>query len=527
MRTHTAVLLFPILVAGFVACSSEGDDPNYWDKDAGTGGTAGGGGSGGSGGEGGTANGGTGGTGEGGTGGSSTGGTGGTGEGGTGGTGGTNTGGTGGTGTGGTGGSSTGGTGGTPPDPTDPLPDRLTTSTVASPEGVKAGVSSWRIWGTGSLSVAPVFTVPLANCQTLVGFTTSAGSSLTPRVARLDANDQLLETYALASGFELRGLAAEPDGHFGALLWDNAADSIFVVRYDLSGAEIWTTELSNSDNNPTDFGIGDSRLEFGDGKYGAYYHVHSDSGHEGDTLKWVTTAGVESTGWTWGCSHSMSNLLRFNPSTTKFLPACVTDCFPGTSGAFSTNSIGGIYLNHNSGPVLNVAAGCNGSVAGELGSAALGPNGWKLVFNAHQAPATKGQNSYSPATMNQDIGFAAIQSSYASGSVVWLTDTANTDEADATIARWQPAGDTKEQYVVGWSEPGSPYAYKLARVDDAGAILEGPTDVSSLARWGRRDDPMRVHAGGDVVWAWFESSGSTQLHVARLVSGNAPSCASF
>ncbi|PKN43755.1 MAG: hypothetical protein CVU63_12200, partial [Deltaproteobacteria bacterium HGW-Deltaproteobacteria-20] len=226
----------------------------------------------------------------------------------------------------------------------------------------------------GSLHIAPVFTVPLANCQTLVGFTTASGAALAPRVARLDAHDELVEIYTLTPGLELRGLAAEPDGHFGALVWDDSADAIFVVRYDLSGAELWKTELTNSDNNPTDFGIGDSRLEFGDGKYGAYYHVHSDSGHEGDTLKWVTTAGVESTGWNWGCSHSMSNLLTFHPSLTKFMPACVTDCFPGTSGDFSTNSIGGIYLNHNSGPVINVAAGCNGSVAGELGGAALGPN---------------------------------------------------------------------------------------------------------------------------------------------------------
>jgi hypothetical protein len=149
------------------------------------------------------------------------------------------------------------------------------------------------------------------------------------------------------------------------------------------------------------------------------------------------------------------------------------------------------------------------------------------VFNAHQAPATKGQDSYSSATMNQDVGFAAIQGSYASDPVVWLTDTSNTNEADATIARWQPAGDTKEQYVVGWSEPGSANAYQLARVDGAGAVLEGPVDVSSQARWGRRDDPMRVHVSGDVVWAWFESPGSTQVHFARIVSGNTPSCASF
>ena len=494
MRHHPFIIGLPILVAVVAACSSEGDEPNYWGKDdAGIGGASG----------------------AAGIGGGATGGNAGT------------------SGSGGT--AATGGSGGNTTDagpdsnvnPDDPLSDRLQLSTVTAPEGVKAGVSSWRIWGQGALHVAPIFTVPLANCETLVGYTTGAGGNLTPRVARLDANDQLVETYALTTGRECRGLAAEPDGHFAALLWDDSADSIYVVRYDASGTELWSEELTNADNNPTDFGIGDSRLEFGDGKYGAYYHVHSDSGHEGDTLKWVDTSGTESTGWGWGCSHSMSNLLRFNPSLTAFMPACVTDCYPGTNGDFSTNSIGGIYLNHNAGPVINVDAGCNGSVAGELGGAALAPDGWKLVFNAHQQAATNGQSSYDPSSMNQDIGFASIHGGFGSDPVVWLTNTPAIDEADSTMARWQPAGDAVEQYVVGWAEPGAGYAYKLARVDAAGVVLEGPVDVTPLAQWGRRDDPMRAHANGDLVWAWFSNPGSTELKVARLSTGNAPSCASF
>jgi hypothetical protein len=411
--------------------------------------------------------------------------------------------------------------------PTDPLEDRLSVVTVATPEGVKGGASNWRIWGMGNLHVAPVFTVPLANCETLVGFTTSGGGGLTPRVARLSPADTLVETHDLTAGLELRGLAAEPNGHFGALLWDDSADEIYVTRYDPQGNEVWTEELTNSDNRPDDFNIGDSRMSFGDGKYGAYYHVHSNTGHEGDTLKWVTTAGAESTGWSWGCSHSMSALLRYNPAITTFMPVCVTDCYPGTSGDFSTNSQGGIYLNHYSGPVIDVNAGCNGSVAGEVGGAALAPDGWKLVFNAHQAPMTPGQNSYDPATMNQDIGFSEIASNYNSTAVVWLTDTPSIDEADATIARWEPEGDATEQYVVGWAEPGFPYVYKLARVDDAGNFIEGPVDISALAGWGRRDDPMRKHFNSDVVWAWFDSPGSTTLNIARLVSGRSYQCASF
>ncbi len=401
----------------------------------------------------------------------------------------------------------------------EPLLDRLEVFDVELPSGIKAGTSNWRIWGTGSLNIAPVFTVPLGTCGTLLGVTTDAAGA-TATVVMLDADDIATNTVVLAEGLELRGLAAEPDGHFGALLWDDAADRIWVRRFDTSGAQVWSTELTNPDNTPDDFGIGDSRLEFGGGTYGAYYHVHSDTGHEGDTLKWVeASSGTESTGWGWGCSHSMSNVLRYHPDAERFMPACVTDCFPGTSGDFGTNAVGGIYLNHNEAHVIDVDAGCNGSVAGELGSAALAPNGWGLIFNAHQAPATLGQNSYDVATMNQDVGISMVDAQLAPGAVVWLTDTASINEDDTSIARWTPAGDDAEQYVVGWHEPGAAEAWKLARMDPAGALLEGPVDVTASAQWGRRDDPFRRDARGDVRWSWAEAPGATTLLSARLRSG--------
>ena len=98
------------------------------------------------------------------------------------------------------------------------------------------------------------------------------------------------------------------------------------------------------------------------------------------------------------------------------------------------------------------------------------------------------------------------------------------NEADSAIARWQPKATPTEQYLVGWMEPGTTAAYKLARIDAAGNFLEGPTDVAPRARWGQRDDPFRVHANGDVVWAWFDAAGATTLHVARLRSGTPGQC---
>jgi hypothetical protein len=269
-------------------------------------------------------------------------------------------------------------------------------------------------------------------------------------------------------------------------------------------------------------------MDFGGGTYGAYYRTHCNCGHEGDTLKYLDASGTQTTAWTWGCSHSMSNVLRYHPADMKFLPACVTDCYPGTSGSdFATSSQGGVYTD-NQNDILDVDAGCDGSVAGELGSAAAAPSGWKMVFNAHQNPMMPGQSAYSAATMNQDIGFVSLAADHTrSGSVVWLTTTGSINEADSSIARWQPAGDASEQYVVGWSEPGNTYVFRLARVNAAGSLLEGPVDVSAKASWGRRDDPFRAHFNGDVVWAWFDAAADTTMHFARLRSGGTYQCAGF
>ena len=80
-------------------------------------------------------------------------------------------------------------------------------------------------------------------------------------------------------------------------------------------------------------------------------------------------------------------------------------------------------------------------------------------------------------------------------------------------------GDATEQYLVGWMEPGTTAAYKLARVDAAGNIPRRTDDVAARARWGQRDDPFRVHTNGDVSGRWFDAAGATTLHVARVRSG--------
>ena len=73
-----------------------------------------------------------------------------------------------------------GGDGGVHPDgppPGTPLGQRITVTTVSAPAGVTAGDSSFRIWGQGSLRIAPVYTTPAADCGTLIGYTTLFGDS--------------------------------------------------------------------------------------------------------------------------------------------------------------------------------------------------------------------------------------------------------------------------------------------------------------------------------------------------------------
>lgn len=415
-----------------------------------------------------------------------------------------------------------------PPPPGTALADRLKLATVTAPEGVIPGTSSFRIWGQGSLVVGPVYTVPYADCGTLIGYTTGTIAAPHARVARLSSGDQLVTTYDLGP-YTVRGLAAEADGHFAALLWDQTPNpkSLKVSRFDAKGAAGWTTSLDDTVGAPTDFGIGESRLEYGGGKYGAYFHVHGISGgftgHEGDALHWLDAAsGSHTLGWSWGCSHSMSELLRFSPAAGATMPFCVTDCYPGTTGSnFATDSIGGVYVNSNA-KVRDFDGGCNGSVGAELGSAAPGPAGWKIVFNGHQNAAANGQSAYSKTTMNQDIGFASVASNKSASAVVWLTTTPE-NEANSSIAPWKPMGDTVEQYIVGWS---SGTAFKLARVSTTGTFLENPITLSG-AKWGQRDDPFRDHTNGDIVWAWFDAAGSTTLNFARLRSGGTATCASF
>ena len=304
--------------------------------------------------------------------------------------------------------------------------------------------------------------------------------------------------------------------------------SLHVTRYDATGTAGWTTSLDDALAAPTDFGIGESRLEYGGGKYGAYFHVHGISGfangHEGDALHWLTaTSGAHTLGWNWGCSHSMSELLRYDSAAAKALPMCVTDCYPGTTGSnFPTDSIGGVYLD-NATDVRNVDGGCNGSVAGELGGA---------------APARRVGSSCSTRTRtSRPMVELVLYVDDESGHRVrdhrdqqhaWRGRMAidHCDEREQRLDRSLATGRRRDRTVRGrLDRDRATPVYKLARVTAAGAFIEGP--VTMGARWGERDNPFRDHLNGDIVWSWFDAAGGTSFHFARVHSGGTATCAAL
>ena len=187
---------------------------------------------------------------------------------------------------------------------------------------------------------------------------------------------------------------------------------------------VWST---NIDHSMTSFNphIGDSRLAYGNGTYGAYFAVHGDSGwpegHEGDQLSYVDSDGIATGGWMWGCSHSMAELIDYHPTLAKWLPVCSSDCYDSK----------GILLNDNQ-VVYACDGNCGGLVSAQLGQVAQAEDSWKLVFSALDRP------SYD----SKGIGLATINGDFSSARV-WLTDSNGQYERDPVSACLGSALDFK------------------------------------------------------------------------------------
>ena len=418
----------------------------------------------------------------------------------------------------------------------DEMMNSLKVYNVTLPANLKPGYVNWRVWGAPKITTR-LFNAPLASGNLLVGWTDAKDTGHVSYLTKNNQTGYTLERDITIAGRQLRGLVATEDSSFAVLGWVSGGNmsKMYVQKWSAiersstASSRLWETELVAGDNYPHAWNVGDSRMNYdGRGEYRAYYHVHSPDGHEGDAYFRVNaTTGTPTTVWNWGCSHSMSNLLSYHPVLNTTISLCVTDCYPGTSGAFATNAIGGLYTDGRS--LLQLMnAGCNGRVAGEVGMIVpIYNESWAVIFNGHRKKAEKGASSYSTKTHNQDVGIAFInKTGMLAGSVKWLTDT-RADEADPGLARYgafcsgatcKAFGQSDHVFLTGWKRGADRF---LAFLLSNGEVRAGPYNVTRLeidgvettVSWGARDDTWRTLSDGSVAWLEAPNDTGNMLRV--------------
>jgi len=421
--------------------------------------------------------------------------------------------------------------------------NKIVISNITVGSDLLEGIRNWRVHNKKSLITTRLFNSPLPGGDILVGWTDSNSVGHVSYMKRNGNKGYTLKKTVDINNKHVRGIAALDDTSFGVLAWvdSNTMEEthMYVQKWSAVNASgnptmVFQTEITNLDkgddldNYPYRFDIGDSRMEYSpsDNSFYIYYHVHCKSGHEGDTYYKVNAAtGVASRKWRWGCSHSMSNLLSFHPVHNETLSVCVTDCYPGTSGDFETESIGGLYT-ENKNLLQVMGGGCNGCVGGEVGMIAPVYNGkWVMIFNSHRNNVGKGQAAC-VSDYHQDIGLVFVGSDKKlSGSVKWLTNS-NEDKVDPGLARYGNFS-SEQVFLVGWKTSTKRF---LGLMDATGKITNGPKDVSTMIidnvnstiSWGARDDTWRTLDDGSVVWLEAPTSPKNMIRVYLIQYGDFP-----
>jgi len=370
--------------------------------------------------------------------------------------------------------------------PAATLAEQVTRTSLNLPHPLEGPVFSWCTWGWCSISPR-LYHAPLADGGALLGWTDNNG---TGHVSQVSASGCLGQTFDFP-GRSLHGLVAHSDGKFAVLQFDPATSIMWLSKYNANGSLVWSTNIKGSLTR-FDWDIGDSRLAYGGGLYGAYFAVYGESGwvqgHNGDQLTYVNDNGaIQGGGWEWGCSHSMAEIIDYHPSLGKFLPACSSDAYPKP---------GVVTLNKN---VIVPGDGDKaGKASTQLGQVAQAGSTWKLVFSALRTDNAAGKG----------IGLATINADL-TGSVVWLTDTEGEYERDPAIARLG-SSLSSDRYLVGW-KTSDDNVYHLGIVNGAGEFLMPPENVSAAGiGWGNRDDSFRTRPDGKVSWVQG-SSGSAVI----------------
>lgn len=374
------------------------------------------------------------------------------------------------------------------------LVSQIVKTSLTLPRPLQQAVNSWCTWGWCTITPR-LYHEPRSDGSALLGWNDSEGNG---HISSLTADRRLGETWNYPAR-TVRGLVAHDDGSCAALLSDTGG-RMWLVKLNANGSQAWATDIKDALTH-FDAGIGDSRLAYGNGMYGAYFAVHGDSGwvegHNGDQLTYVDANGrVQSGGWGWGCSHSMAALIDFHPALAKFMPVCSSDCYAKKALLIKDNL-----------SVYTCDGNCGGLVSAQLGQTAQTNNGWKMIFNALGTSNVIGKG----------IGLATIQADFSS-SYVWLTNTNGATEREAVIARLGSSLD-RDLFLVGWKTTDNG-VYHLELINGSGAVVMPLENVSAAGiRWGDRDDSLRTRPDGNVSWVQG-APGSTTLNYYLFLSGS-------
>ena len=417
---------------------------------------------------------------------------------------------------------------------------RITTTTITLPEALEGATGNFCTWNFCTISPR-LYQAPMADGRTLIGWTDATGNGHVSRV-----NGATIEQTFDFAATPVRGLVVHPDNSFAVLLLHFAPpptppavpqNFMSLSLLTASGTTQWTTSLANTTApigtvpgafpNPNTFGgqgIGDSRLGYGGGMYGAYFSVYANPqadgvSHDGDQYTLVNDSGVIQTGgWNWGLSHSLAELIDYQPDLARLTAVGVTDCFPSPALWADTSADGG--------PQNLIFAGdgnCGGSTAVQLGQmAAVTGGNWLVAFNAQsEAAFTDGLGNAHPPFTGQGVGVVSFNGSYTATPVKWLstTDPTGVDEFDPVLARIGTSL-ASNRFLVGWHLQ-TEGTFDMAVINPSGTILSPVEAVSPTAGWGNRDDSLKSRPDGSISWLQG-AAGATTLQLYRYAETIAP-----
>jgi len=368
------------------------------------------------------------------------------------------------------------------------IKERISVIAYKLPQSLAPLASSY---GTnGSCTLGPrLYLAVLADQGKLLGWTDSSG---TGHVSLLSGAS--VTALAEFASKQVRGLVAHSGDAFAVLLYDPIARTMALAKYSSVGSLLWSTDITGPSGYP-DFQVGDSRLAFGGGFYGAHFAVKGKAGtmfaaHNGENLRIANESGqiVTGAGWDWGVSHSMAQLVGYHPGWDTLTTVSISDCYPSK----------GIFVNTRGTPLLTIDATCSGSVSAQFGQMVPDGDRWTIVFNAVNSTCCSAQG----------IGLISFGTTF-SPSLRWLTATSGSDERDPVIASVGNLPSIDRRFLVGW-RLNTGNVFKLAVIDSGGTFVEAPEEVSSAGvRWGNRDDSFRTGSDGTVSWVAGDALSDT------------------